>query len=409
MPRQALCHGRVVTIEGRAKGARSGRPRVLMACLHYWGSPLQVGSQHLARCFVDAGWDVGFFSAPITPLHLLKGLRDNLPERFAIWRRRGVSDCDGRLRAYVPLALLAPDNRPGLRLRRVLEHWPRLTFPSVTAMAHAWGFGEPDLLYLDNFYHAFWLRRVRARRSVYRMTDVNAAFPGSTPGLQAAEARLVATVDLVVYPAQGMAAHVAALGARRMEYVPNGIDVRQYRPCNRPLPREYLSIPAPRALYVGVIERWFDAQLLAAAAEALPGVSFVLVGPVLRECRALRSLANVFMVGPRGRDHVPALLEHAQLGLIPFDVRNYGDLVSVLRPLKLLEYLAAGLPVVSTAWAELRLMNSPATLCDTREEFIRAVADHAFAPSGEVACYQDFAARHDWKQSFATLTGALAF
>ena len=90
------------------------------------------------------------------------------------------------------------------------------------------------------------------------------------------------------------------------------------------------------------------------AARALPGVSFVLIGPADRARREFAGLANVHALGFRDYAAVPAYLHHAQVGLMPFDVARNPRGVDVLRPQKLFAYLAAGLPVVSCTWEELR-------------------------------------------------------
>jgi len=374
-----------------------------MACLHYWGSALQVGSHALARQFVAAGREVAYFSAPVTPLHLLKAGRDNLRERFAIWRRGPISDCDGQLKACVPLALFAPDNRPLLGTRFVLGRWNAFTFPNVASVAQRLGFGAVETLYLDNFYHSFWLDQIRARQSVYRMTDRNDGFPGYTAAMRSVEERLVQRVDLVVYPARSMEEYVAGMRPRRMLFLPNGIDSARFAPARRPEPALYRGIPTPRAVYLGAIDRWFDAELVARAARALPEISFVLAGPAQRRLDSLRELANVHLPGPVAPADTPALLEHAQLGLIPFDAARYPTLISPLRPLKLFEYLAAGLPVAATAWDELRALRSPALVCESADEFVQAVATLARAPKAAAAPLQAFARQFDWAVVFSSL------
>lgn len=381
-----------------------------MACLHFWGSPLQVGSQHLARAFATAGAEVAYFSAPVTPLHLLKAGRDNLKERFAIYRAGGLVERigRGRLTAYAPLALFAPDNRPLLDSRFALERWPDVTLPNVTAFARRLGFGAVDTLYLDNFYHSFWLERIAWRRSVYRMTDRNDGFPGYSPAMRVVEERLVRSVDLVVYPSRAMEDHVASMRPKRMLFLPNGVDIARFDGPRHPEPELYRSIKGPRAVYLGAVDRWFDAALAAAAAKALPDIAFVIAGPILTPLDELRGLANVRLVGALAPADAPAFLEHAQLGIIPFDARAYPTLLAPLRPLKLLEYLAAGLPVVSTAWEELRAMHSPAHVCEDETTFIDTVARIGRAQKPDPAPLRAYARQYDWSALFATLEQALA-
>ena len=80
---------------------------------------------------------------------------------------------------------------------------------------------------------------------------------------------------------------------------------------------------------------------------------------------------------------------------MPFDHHKHLELVDHVHPLKLYEYLACGLPVVSTEWAELRRFAHPATLCATVDEFIGALPAQAVVDAGS-AERKVFAHRADW-------------
>lgn len=99
-------------------------------------------------------------------------------------------------------------------------------------------------------------------------------------------------------------------------------------------------------------------------------------------------------LGKRPYSEIPNYMQSANVGWIPFDVKNYPDLIHNVNPLKLYEYMAAGLPVVATRWKEMENINSPAYLCSTPEEFkaslLRAI-DSKLGPVG-----RRFAATLDW-------------
>ena len=129
----------------------------------------------------------------------------------------------------------------------------------------------------------------------------------------------------------------------------------------------------------------------------LPEVSFVLVGPDDRARNMLRPAKNLFLLGARPYGQLPGYLQHAAVGLIPFDVVNHRDLVRSIHPLKLYEYLASGLPVVAVEWEELHHLRSPAVLTNGREHFVAAIRE-AIARPPEPSVLQSYAANKDWSR-----------
>ena len=132
------------------------RPRVLMATFHDWDSPLPLGSHHLARGFVDAGWDVARVASAISPVQLLRDPAE-FRHRLARHRWRGEHHLEGHLWTYTPVGLLTPHNAPLLRGATVHRTWQRLTIPSLIRTVRSRGFAEVDLLYIDTPLQSFWL------------------------------------------------------------------------------------------------------------------------------------------------------------------------------------------------------------------------------------------------------------
>ncbi|HVT76489.1 MAG TPA: glycosyltransferase [Acidimicrobiales bacterium] len=122
--------------------------------------------------------------------------------------------------------------------------------------------------------------------------------------------------------------------------VPNGVDVEAY---TAPLGDAPPGLPeGPFAVYLGVVQQRVDVGLLAEAQQVLP---VVVAGPADdATAQQLRDL-GITWIGPVGPDVVPALLRRAAVGLLPHRVNA---LTTSMSPMKVLEYLAAGLPVAAT-------------------------------------------------------------
>jgi glycosyltransferase involved in cell wall biosynthesis len=376
-----------------------------MVSAHAWPSPLRLGGRHLAKALVEAGWDVAHVSDPISPFHLLRGY-SKLRDRAAVYRNGGVSDLDGHVWAAVPGALATPYDAPLLRSRWLGRNWSRLSFPNIVKLVKAHGFGDVDLIYFDSVIQPFWLSEVNHRRSVFRVGDMLSAFQGVTGTMRGMERELASSVDLVAYSAKTLEPHVIRLGARDTLHLPNGVDVRHFIDGDRSVPDDLDGIPRPIAIYVGAMDVWFDYAAVDALTAALPGVSFVMVGPDALARTRLTSRANLHLLGRRPYDELPRYLHNADVGIIPFDVAGHPALVSGVHPLKLYEYLASGLPVVATRWQEIALLDAPVTLCRTHEEFATSVAA-AVRGGHDAADGLRFAQAADWSSRVHTLLGRL--
>jgi glycosyltransferase involved in cell wall biosynthesis len=113
-----------------------------------------------------------------------------------------------------------------------------------------------------------------------------------------------------------------------------------------------------------------DLDLLRGLAMARPAWSFVFVGPQRARADALRALPNVRMLGPRPHDVVLRVLSALDVGLIPY---REVPAMAAASPVKLHEYLAYGLPVVSTDLPEIREHAPPVSIASDAQGFASAI------------------------------------
>jgi glycosyltransferase involved in cell wall biosynthesis len=115
-----------------------------------------------------------------------------------------------------------------------------------------------------------------------------------------------------------------------------------------------------------------DVALIARLAASFPEASIVLVGPVGLDEAALVPLrrSNVHLLGVRPYSDLPAYVQHFDVGIIPYVQSAWTVAVD---PLKLLEYLAAGLPVVTTAIPEAAKYAAHVAIADDADQFVTAV------------------------------------
>lgn len=370
--------------------------KALFAEYLVWDTPFRVGSHHYAGHFLDRGWEVGWLGGEFHPLNLLNN-RPELARKFPIWRRGGVRHAQG-LWEYTPLKLL-PYRRWGLLGRESLA-WrgDRFTLPSVRRVLARAGFDRADLLWLTNIQAYPWLAREEGYGSiVYRAADDQAAFASSPSSLGAIEEAVVRRAGAVFAASHAVYRRLRRMRQEGVYHLPNGVDLARFEAIQPP-PPEYAGLPGRIAVYVGAIHYWFDVELLTDVARRRDDVSFVLIGQAHVPLTSLTRRPNVRFLGTRPPERIASYLQHAHVGLIPF-VKS--PLTDSINPLKMYEYLACGLPVVSSDLAEIRAMEAPLHLACDAEGFCRALEIALSITEADREAYRSYAAQHTWQARYA--------
>jgi glycosyltransferase involved in cell wall biosynthesis len=141
---------------------------------------------------------------------------------------------------------------------------------------------------------------------------------------------------------------------------------------------ELRDLPRPIVGFVGLIQDWVDIELVRYMAQRHRDWTLVLVGKSLVDLSSIQGLPNVKLLGRKPYESLPSYLKGFDVGIIPF-VLN--ELTRNVNPIKLREYLSAGLPVVSSDIPEVaRYVKShgdlanACTVATAHEDFDAAVA-----------------------------------
>ena len=346
--------------------------KVLMAVANYYTSPFQVGSHHYARAFEKLGYEVLFISNPISPIHKIFANSNELKERERIYKKGGESA--GGIFYYVPRSLFTPQNKLFLSSNFVLKNWQNFTYPNLLNFIKERGFNEVDILWFDSPLFGFLLDAITYKKSILRIADYAKGFGAVSDAQFNAEINIANKVDAVIYTAKNLKEKYNQIKDKsKMKYVPNGIDLDFFKAADRSLPQELEDIPEPRLIYVGAIHDWFDVDLVYYCAKNLPNYSFIIIGPEQKDLSLLKKLKNVHILGSIPYTKIPAFLYNSQVGIIPFNVKDYPDLVNSINPLKMYEYLACGLRVVSVEWDQIKDMSDYVYFACNSDSFLNCI------------------------------------
>jgi glycosyltransferase involved in cell wall biosynthesis len=190
--------------------------------------------------------------------------------------------------------------------------------------------------------------------------------------MSAMERRLMQRADVCFMTAHSLLESKAGFNPKTF-LAPHGVDHAHFAKALAPskdIPAEIADLPRPIIGFFGLIQEWIDLDLLARLARTHADWSIVLIGRSAVDTSALKSLPNVYLLGRRPYQALPGYCRAFDVGIIPFEVN---EMTRNINPIKLREYLSAGLPVVSTELPEAKFYGDHVYVARGHDEFISKV------------------------------------
>ncbi|MCP4593779.1 MAG: glycosyltransferase family 1 protein [bacterium] len=280
---------------------------------------------------------------------------------------RGVRRVSSRMVQVTPLVFPAPG---ALALKSLNEHLVVRTVRRALAQMNGaardpvqvWSFA-PDT--------AFLAGRFNEERFVYYCVDEHAQFEGFNPEYITREERAqLGVADVVITTSSALYESKGEMHPN-VHLVRHGVDTEHFGSAledDTPVPDDLETDSSPVVGFFGVLHHWVDCALLAEVARLRPHYTFVLIGEVLTDVGALRNLPNVRLLGRRPYATLPGYCKGFDAALLPF---KHNAMTRSVNPIKMREYLAAGLPVVSTPLPEARVCEPDVIIADGAAAFAR--------------------------------------
>lgn len=239
-------------------------------------------------------------------------------------------------------------------------------------------FKEPVALVLRPWPIREWLARIEYRTLVYYAVDEWTAFGGLSQATRALfrreEEALLRECDLALAVSPRLLRRFKIIQPRSYLLI-NAADVEHFAPIERAIApsHSYLSsLPRPRLGFIGSIDDRLDRDLLNYLADVRPHWQFILVGRVQPDVdfSQLEARPNVHFLGYQPYESLPEILREIDVCLAPYRLT---ELTQSCWPLKVMEYLATGKPVVATPLESLLPLGETIPLAATPDQFLQAI------------------------------------
>lgn len=222
------------------------------------------------------------------------------------------------------------------------------------------------------FLGKFLLGEFDAKLQVYYCYDQISAANWAGKHGPRLEADFIPKVDGIITSSAALFKE-KSIHAKEAFLVKNGVDFDLFHQAvNIKTQHLHAETPSLTVGYVGSLDNRLDYDLLEQLIQQMPDIRFLFVGRVIEtvKVKKLQSYPNFECTGPQTPRELPIFLAQMKVGMIPF-VKN--EFTKHIYPLKINEYLAAGLSVVSTSFSDLSDFDTIIHIAPTSSQFIESV------------------------------------
>lgn len=213
------------------------------------------------------------------------------------------------------------------------------------------------------------ISEIKNSSSWYFCLDDYTKFEGAFSSIEFLEKELLKEVDGIFAVSQPLLETKKTVTGKNF-FLPQGVDVNHFARANDNTANPLQKLSKPIVGFFGLISAWIDVDLIFRAAEKLTSANFVVIGKIDNLEMKIPELSNLHFIGAVPFNELPCYSKNFDVGLIPFKIN---ELTMAVNPLKLLEYFATGIPVVSTAMPEVAKFGELVYISDNEEEFVQCI------------------------------------
>ncbi|MBD1382679.1 glycosyltransferase [Metabacillus arenae] len=331
---------------------------IVFASHTYIGSTFVVGSHHLAKVFSKQGHKVCHISTPLTPFHIIRLKKHDVSNRFKLLLKKDLS--------FHGVFNLVPFTLFPWSISKLFKLNPMQSWESsiIKYQVKKYFNNEKiDLLLIDQPVLNGIEYIINPKKMVYRPTDIYSAMLNDKSILEI-EKKIINGSDAVIATSKPVIDHLERYVHEKPCFIiENGVEYDHFLFKGNKNKRNKV----PNLIYVGALDKRIDINFIKYIANKLQNVHISILGPYSEEVlKTFKQCSNITLHGGVSYHNVPQFLHKADLALLPLSNHkaNLGR-----SPMKLYEYLSAGLPVVSKLTPELKRRNIPyVSLYDNYEE-----------------------------------------
>lgn len=241
------------------------------------------------------------------------------------------------------------------------------------------------------------LKNYPGKVSVYHCHDGYGYYPNENQEeIKCKENKIKSIVDIIFYASR----YLYNTGGYRDKsfYIGHGFDPIFLNHDKFPLPEDMRSIPKPIVGFHGILNFHTNVRLLEMVVKKNSSISFVFVGALsLRKVRYLYKYENLHFLGQKRLKELPGYLNYFDLAILPY---RKIPMTNACSPLKLYEYLACGIPILSEDIPEVHMHKEYIHIAKNEEHFCRLIPE-LLSKKSDRSRQKKYAEDHLWPKKVA--------
>tara|TARA_B100001287_G_C22622916_1_gene501012 strand:+ start:84 stop:1235 length:1152 start_codon:yes stop_codon:yes gene_type:complete len=319
-----------------------------------------------SKLFAKSGHSVTYLQTSINLLHWITG-----KGYYKTWKEG--SRFSENIWVICALSLLPYYDKSSLFSKKIIKLSYKFCFPSIRRLVLKSGYGEPDIIWTTVPGSSVLKEIFPNSQLIFHCIDNYAAYRGNQ--ITKIELQDYMKSDHIFVIGEVLKKHVLSLNIKedKITNLGQGVNFDLYQKEYK-IPESLQNIPGPVAIWVGVLEK-FDKTYLEIIAKSMKkrGGSVVLLGPIIKSFTNLfANFDNIFFLGSKSSKEVPKYLLHCDIGLMPYNRTNQ-EIYKGQHPLKLYEYAAAKLPIISTWNDEYETLKPPVLLINNEKDIQKVI------------------------------------
>jgi hypothetical protein len=206
---------------------------------------------------------------------------------------------------------------------------------------------------------------------IYNCTDDYSLWPGGKKELiQNQEIKVLEKSNIALASSEALAENCAKYIKKTFLY-PHGVNIENFQEVNKNMvPDKMKNIPHPIIGFFGLLYEKINYQLIKNIANKYSQASIVLIGKQAVDLKDLKNISNIHLIGQIEYEYLPQHAVHFDVGLMPYVL---DEEIRQSAPLKMKEYLAMGIPIVSVSIKDIGKYQDAVYIAENDNDFIEKV------------------------------------